>query len=158
MIIRKIAIKDNKKLETIIKDTIVEFGLPTTGTAYEDKDTLAMFEAYQKENEAYFVIEMNNKVVAGGGIKPLADGNGKICELQKMYMLPEARGKGYGKKLFNTCLQTAKELGFKQCYLESDPSMKSAINLYEKNGFKHLDRPLGTTGHTACGIWMLKDL
>lgn len=158
MIIRKVAQKDNKELELIIKNTIVEFGLPKTGTAYEDTDTLAMFEAYQKENEVYFVIEINHEIIAGGGIKALANSNGKTCELQKMYMLPKARGKGFGKKLFNKCLQAAKELGYKQCYLESDPRMKSAINLYEKNGFKHLEQPLGCTGHTACGIWMLKDL
>lgn len=157
MIIRKIAPKDNKKMEEIIKSTILEFGLPTTGTAYEDKDTLSMFEAYQDTSATYFVVEVDNEVVAGGGIKSLTNET-HICELQKMYMLPEMRGKGYGRQLFLTCLQAAKDLGYKQCYLESDPGMKSAINLYEKNGFEHLKAPLGNTGHTACGIWMLKDL
>jgi len=30
--------------------------------------------------------------------------------------------------------------------------------LYEKNGFKHLNKPLGNTGHIICGVYMLKEL
>lgn len=158
MTIREIQAKDNQKIEEIVKSTIVEFGLPTTGSAYEDSDTQAMCEAYQDANAIYFVAEADNEVVGGGGIKPLQGFNSTVCELQKMYLKPGARGKGYGKQVFDACLKAAKQLGYKQCYLESDPTMTSAINIYEKNGFKHLKGPLGNTGHTACGVWMLKDL
>ncbi len=156
--IRKIEAKDNQKIEQIIKSTILEFGLPTTGSAFEDSDTSAMYEAYQNNDQAYFVLEVNNEVVGGGGVKTLNGSKGEICELQKMYLLPKVRGKGYGKHIFDTCMLAAKELGYKQCYLESDPTMLSAIKIYEKNGFKHLKGPIGNTGHTVCGIWMLKDL
>lgn len=158
MTIRKIEVKDNQKIEAIIKSTILEFGLPTTGSAYEDSDTQAMYEAYQGTNAIYFVAEADDKVIGGGGIKPLQGSDNSICELQKMYLKPSSRGKGYGKKIFDRCLLAAKELGYKQCYLESDPSMTSAINIYEKNGFKHLKGPIGNTGHVACGVWMIKNL
>ena len=158
MIIRKIQAKDNKIIEDIVKSTIVEFGLPMTGSAYEDPDTSAMYEGYSGERSIYYVIEETNEVVGGGGIKPLKGYNEDVCELQKMYLKPMARGKGYGKLIFNKCLRAAKELGYKQCYLESDPSMTTAINIYEKNGFKHLKGPIGDTGHPVCGVWMLKDL
>jgi len=36
--------------------------------------------------------------------------------------------------------------------------MKSAISLYEKLGFIHLDKPLAGTIHSGCDVWMLKDL
>lgn len=158
MIIRKIHPKDNKTLEKIIKDTIIEYNLPKVGTAYEDKDTLAMFEAYQDANATYFVLEIDNKVIGGSGIKLLKGSNGNVCELQKLYLIPEARGKGYGKQLFDACITAAKKLGYNQCYLESDPSMKKAIAIYEKNGFKHLKQAMGNTGHNACGVFMIKDL
>lgn len=158
MNIREIRASDNQKIEEIVKSTIVEFGLPTQGSAYEDNDTQNMYEAYQGFNACYFVLELENEVVGGGGIKPLQGENSDVCELQKMYLLPKGRGKGYGRKIFERCLSAAKDLGFKQCYLESDPGMKSAINLYEKSGFEHLKGPLGNTGHTACGIWMIKSL
>ena len=158
MKIRNIQAQDNKKIEEIVKSTIVEFGLPTEGSAYEDSDTQNMFEAYQGTNACYFVLEHNNEVIGGGSIKPLRGENMEICELQKMYVLPKGRGKGFGRKLFEHCLQAAKELGYKKCYLESDPGMTAAIRIYEKSGFEHLKGPLGNTGHTACGIWMIKPL
>ena len=117
-----------------------------------------MFGAFQSKNAIYFVAEVNDEVIGGGGIKPLQDHDGSVCELQKMYLKPSARGKGYGKLLFHSCINAAKELGYKRCYLESDPSMTTAISIYEKNDFQHLKGPIGNTGHTACGIWMIKNL
>lgn len=158
MIIRKIQITDNPFIKDIIQSTLIEFGLPTTGTAYEDYETQNMFEAYQKDNEVYYILEDNNKVVGGGGIKALNGNQNNICELQKMYFYPEARGKGYGKKLFNKCMVAAKEFGYQQCYLESDIKLKVAISMYKKNGFIHLEKPLGCTGHCSCDIYMIKSL
>ena len=55
-------------------------------------------------------------------------------------------------------MQTAKDLGYKQCYLESASQLKAAIHIYESYGFKHLEKELGNTGHYSCGVWMIKDL
>ncbi len=158
MIIRKIKPVDNPFIEQIIKSSLVEFGLPTVGTAYEDKDTQYMYEAYQGNKEIYFVLEDKGTVVGGGGIKALQDNTNNVCELQKMYFAPEARGKGYGKVMFDKCMDAAKKFGYSQCYLESASELETAIYIYKKNGFKHLDGPLGGTGHYSCGVWMLKDL
>jgi putative acetyltransferase len=158
MHIRKIKPTDNPFIEQIIKSSLVEFGLPMIGTAYEDKDTQFMHEAYQDSREIYFVLEDNGVAVGGGGIKALQNNNGNVCELQKMYFAPEARGKGYGKVMFDKCIDAAKKFGYTQCYLESAGSLEAAIHIYEKNGFKHLDGPLGGTGHYSCGVWMIKDL
>ena len=128
------------------------------GTAYEDNETPNMYESYQGEKEVYFVLEDNGVVVGGGGIKPLRDYENDISELQKMYFSPSIRGKGFGKKMFNICMQAAKDYGYNKCYLESASQLKTAIYIYENNGFVHLDKPLGNTGHYSCGIWMIKDL
>ena len=158
MIIRKIQLKDNAAIEQIIKAIFPEFGLPLIGTAYEDEETPRMFESYQATNEVYFVIEENGVVLGGGGVKPLKGFETDICELQKVYFSTEIRGKGYGKIIFNKCMDAAKNLGYKQCYLESASQMKVAISIYEKAGFKHLDKAFGNTGHYSCGVWMIKDL
>lgn len=47
--------------------------------------------------------------------------------------------------------------GYEQLYLESFPELGTAVNMYEKAGFKHLEKPLGNSGHHACTIWMLKN-
>lgn len=158
MIIREIIQSDNPFIEKIIKKTIVEFGLPKTGTAYEDTETLKMYESYQNEKEVYFVIESENTILGGAGIKALKNNSQNVCELQKMYFNPKARGKGYGKLLIEKCLMKAKDFGYSQCYIETDPRMESAIHLYKKNGFHFLEEPLGDTGHSSCSVWMLKNV
>lgn len=158
MNIRKIKHSDNPEIEHIIKTSIVEFGLPTTGTAYEDIETSKMYESYQGKNEIYLVLEENASIVGGAGIKALKNNKNNVCELQKMYFNPIARGKGYGSVLIKKCLTFAKDFGYSQCYIETDPRMKAAIHLYKKNGFTLLEKPLGNTGHSSCSIWMIKNL
>lgn len=157
-IIREITAKDNAQIAIVIRQVLIEFGVPKVGTAYEDKATDNMFENFLKPTSRYFVIEHKGKIVGGAGIAQLDNYNGNICELQKMYFLPITRGKGLGKELITKCLTKAKELGFENCYLETMPYMEAAQALYKKNGFINLDKPLGNTGHYSCNVWMLKTL
>lgn len=95
---------------------------------------------------------------SGAGIHPLDGGAEEICELQKMYLLPEARGKGLAGKLIAMCLDYAKQNGYTHCYLETSPELARARKVYEQFGFKYLTGPMGNTGHFGCDSWMLKDL
>ncbi len=156
--IRKITSEDNKTLGQLIRDVLVEMGVPKIGTAYEDKALDMMYETYDQPRRSYYVAEEDGKIIGGAGIAPLEKEAREICELQKMYFLPEARGKGIGSKMIYTCLGFAKEQGFTRCYLETMPYMESARKLYQKLGFEDLDGPMGNTGHYSCQAWMIKDL
>ena len=156
--IREIQLKDNPKIAKVIRKILVEFGVPKVGTAYADKILDTLYEAYDTEKAIYYVIEKEGEIFGGAGIKQLDNFEGNVCELQKMYFLPEARGIGLGSKMMETCLQKAKEFGFEQCYLETLPYMEDARKLYRKAGFKDLDAPMGDTGHYSCNLWMLKKL
>jgi len=156
--IREIQLKDNPKIAKVIRKILVEFGVPKVGTAYADKILDTLYEAYDTEKAIYYVIEKEGEIFGGAGIKQLDNFEGNVCELQKMYFLPEARGIGLGSKMMETCLQKAKEFGFEQCYLETLPYMEDARKLYRKAGFKDLDAPMGDTGHYSCNLWMLKEL
>jgi putative acetyltransferase len=157
-IIRKIEKKDNAAVAQLIRAVFDELHIPKVGTAYEDVYLDFMFEEYSKDKSAYFVVEYNSKVVGAAGVAPLENEAPTICELQKMYFLPETRGLGIGSAMMATCLQTAKEIGFEQCYLETMPFMLDAQKLYKKVGFENIDAPMGSTGHTSCPVWMLKNL
>lgn len=157
-IIREIKPKDNLQVAKVIRSVLIEFGVPKVGTAYEDKATDEMFENFNKATSIYYVIEYKNKVIGGAGIAKLDNFEGAICELQKMYFLPIARGKGLGSKLIKTCLNKATSLNYTHCYLETMPYMKAARALYKKNGFINLDKPKGNTGHYSCNVWMIKEL
>ena len=158
MDIRKIEQKDNPAVAKIVRTVMMELGAPKVGTAYADPNLDTMFETYQKANAEYFVIENDGRIIGGAGIQKLDNGEDTICELQKMYFMPEARGLGVGSKMIALCLQQAKEFGFKKCYLETMPFMIDAQKLYKKSGFYNINGPMGNTGHTYCSVWMMKDL
>lgn len=156
--LRSIQPGDNPFLSKIVKDTLAEFGANHPGTVYYDPTTDALYELFQKEGAAYFVAEMDNEIVGGGGIYPTEGLPGDTCELVKMYLLPQARGTGLGKTLIERSIDFAKETGYKNIYLESMPELKQALKVYAKFGFDYLKGPMGNSGHTGCSLWMLKKL
>ena len=158
MKIRTIDIKDNRELSLVIRSVLIEMGVPKTGTAYEDEELNTMYEAYLGPRTIYYVVTDGKKILGGGGIAPLKDGDPSVCELQKMYFSPKARGKGLGQKLIDTCIVFAKSNDFKLCYIETMPNMEAAQKLYKKLGFNYIDHPMGNTGHCSCPIWMTKSL
>lgn len=97
-------------------------------------------------------------MVGGAGIYPTDALPEATCELVKMYLKPEARGLGLGRMLIEKCLVVAKDMGYKQVYLESMPELQKALSVYEKFGFEYLKGPMGNSGHTGCSRWMLKIL
>lgn len=158
IVIREIKPEDNLEIEQIIRACFHEFKIPLEGTAYTDPETSKMYEAYQNINDVYYIVEYKGVVYGGCGLKPLKDFENDVCEIQKMYFSPKARGLGIGKKMLETCIEFAKEKGFKQCYIESASQLKAALHLYERLNFKYIDGALGNTGHYSCGVWMLKKL
>ena len=156
--IRKIEPNDNLKIASVIRNIFEELDAPKVGTAYADPHLDTLFEVYQAENEIYFVVEADGIILGGCGIGNLMDAEFKICELQKMYLAKEARGKGIAKELMQKCLEFAKQVGYDKCYIETLPFMKDAQKLYVKSGFAYIDAPLGSTGHNACDVFMIKDL
>jgi putative acetyltransferase len=157
-IIRKIEQKDNAEVAALIRNVLIEHNVPKVGTAYADASLDCMYETYSAPNAQYFVVEKDGKLIGGAGIAPLENGPADVCELQKMYFLPEARGTGMGSAMMDTCLAFAKQAGFTQCYLETMSYMEAAQKLYRKSGFKYLDGPVGNTGHGSCEVWMLTSL
>ena len=156
--IRDLRKEDNPALAKIVKDTLAEFGANHPNTVYYDPTTDTLFEVFQTPRSRYFLAELNNKIVGGGGIYPTDGLPGDTCELVKMYLLPEARGYGLGRTLIEKCIEAAAENGFKKIYLETMPELKQALSVYEKFGFDYLKGPMGNSGHTGCSLWMLKSL
>jgi len=157
-IIRPIEKKDNKQITAVIREVLIALGVPKVGTAYADAALNDMYAAYDSEKAIYFVVEENGVIIGGAGIAQLDNYEGNICELQKMYFLETARGRGIGSKMIDKCIAKAIEFGFEKCYLETMTYMDAAQKLYRKSGFSIIDGPLGNTGHFSCPVQMLKTL
>ncbi|PMQ05510.1 putative N-acetyltransferase [Dyella sp. AD56] len=156
--IRPIEARDNAAVANIIRAVMPEFGADGPGFAIHDAEVDAMYEAYARPRSAYFVVERDGRVIGGGGVAPLEGGDTDVCELRKMYFLPEARGIGAGSAMMLRCLDAARAHGFRRCYLETLTGMDAARELYLRHGFRVIDAPMGGTGHFSCDRFFLREI
>lgn len=156
-IIREIKENDNKYVENVIRTCLIEFGANHEGTAWADPNLGRFSKIYNTDGNKYWVAENEDgKIVGGVGIGKL-DGIENVCELQKMYCLPETRGTGVSHKLMDIALEYAKQY-YGRCYLETLENMVAAQKFYEKYGFERIYEPLVQTEHFACDVRYIKDL
>ena len=157
-VIRPIQAADDAVMAQIIRIVMPEFGAIGSGFAIADPEVDWMSRAYSEPRCAYFVVEQDGEVLGGGGVAPLVGGDDDVCELRKMYFLRAARGLGAGSTMMGHCLDAARKLGFKRCYLETLSGMDGAMRLYERTGFRRISGSMGATGHGGCNTFYLMDL
>ncbi|MCE4957113.1 GNAT family N-acetyltransferase [Macrococcus caseolyticus] len=157
MQIRPIQQKDNPIIHKIIQTSLESFNLDIPGSAYFDPE-LAQLSSYYNEREyaQYWIAERDGKVIGGVGIAPFNEER-TICELQKLYLLESAKGKGISKLLMDQALAFA-SIHYKACYLETMTKLEIACILYDKYGFKLLEQPMEGSDHTAMDRWYIKTL
>ena len=153
--IRPIEPKDNAAVEAVIRSCLIEFGANHEGTAWADPDLGRFSEIYRAPGNRYWVAEdETGKIVGGTGIGYLTD---TVCELQKMYCLPQARGTGIARDLMEQALQYARD-HYTHCYLETLDNMVAAQRFYEKHGLVRTDKAPVQTEHFACEVKYIKAL
>ena len=155
--IRLLELADVPAMLDIISDSRAEYGIDTQAPLLEPADR-ALFAHYQRRRSLYFVAVLDGEVVGGAGVAPLAGADPLTCELQRMYLRRDVRGRGIGRALLSRCLAAARQFLFVRCYLETVKQMESALALYVRNGFIELQAPLGRTAHEHNDRWMVRPL
>ena len=91
---------------------------------------------YAPPKGALFVVPDATRLVAMIGIRPF---EGVICEMKRLYVRPEARGRGLARKLIARALEEARRLGYQEIRLDTLPMMGDAQALYVSLGFSDID-------------------
>lgn len=155
-IIRPMQEGDNEQIAHLIRCVIDEHGASRTNSVYDDPQTDNVFKSFLNINAEYWVIDHNNEIVGGCGFFPTNGLPEKCAEIVKFYLMPEARGKGLGSRIFDFVTDRASHAGYNRLYLETVPLFSRAIDMYKERGFDFLNAPIGDTGHSAPSIFMSK--
>jgi GNAT superfamily N-acetyltransferase len=85
---------------------------------------------------AFIVGWDDERPVCCGGIKRLGDG---VCEIKKMYVVPELRGTGLARTLLGALEDKAREIGYQRARLDTGPKQRHAQGLYESEGYLEIE-------------------
>jgi GNAT superfamily N-acetyltransferase len=96
---------------------------------------------------AFVLVVVDREQVGCGGLKRLDE---ETCEIKRMYLRPEARGKGLSRGLLETLEARAVELGYSRARLDSGDRQPAAIRLYEGAGYERIP---DYNGNTAATVW-----
>ena len=85
----------------------------------------------------YIWLATEDGIVAGTAAI-MNEGHG-IFELAKMAVAPAYQGRGISKLLIEICIAKAKEIGARKLLLYSNHQLVTALKLYQKYGFRHVE-------------------
>lgn len=126
---------DRAAIETLVFDVLREFDLQPD-PENTDADLKDIEANYLVRGGVFDVIEDDQAIVGTIGLYPV---DGEVCELRKMYLVREARGRGLGKYLLERAVVQARGLEFKQLVLETSNKLPAAIRLYVNFGFHQIE-------------------
>jgi GNAT superfamily N-acetyltransferase len=81
---------------------------------------------------AFLVGYLDGRPVCCGGVKRLPDG---ACELKRMFVAPDIRGRGIARALLGALEERARTLGYAVARLDTGPKQQGARRLYESAGY-----------------------
>src|SRR4051794_7642075 len=93
---------------------------------------------------------VDGRAVACGAVRALAPGVG---EIKRMYVVPELRGEGLGRRVLEALETEARKMGFGRLRLDTGERQTAAIALYRSAGY----RAIGAYNDTA-DLWFERDL
>jgi GNAT superfamily N-acetyltransferase len=96
---------------------------------------------------AFVIVREDGRAVAGGGVRRLEDG---VCEIKRMFVVPDARGRGHGRRVLDALEAAAVSLGFTRARLDTATSMTTAMALYGSAGYEPIE---DYNGNSYASFW-----
>ena len=118
--------------------------------------------SYGRGSGGWFLVlcEQSGRIVGSVGLRQ--HGRDDACELMRMYLRPEYRGHGYGRRLITAAVDAARAMeNIRRITLETHSSLKAARYLYDSLGFQPYVAPAHERHYTKlgerfcnCDVWL----
>jgi GNAT superfamily N-acetyltransferase len=92
-------------------------------------------EEFVHPSGRFLVAYSGNRPVACGGVKHLDDTTG---EVKRLYVVPDARGRGVGRRLLRALEDAAAELGWRTVRLDTGDQQPEALALFRSAGYREI--------------------
>lgn len=100
-----------------------------------------------------YLIYCDEKLAGCIGLRKIDDQN---CEMKRLYIRPEFRGKKLSSILVEKVIEDAKKIGYSYMLLDTLPFLQSAVHIYKKFGFYEIESYNNSPMDTS--IYMKLDL
>ena len=133
-------LKDGKGYIPQVKDLIIEYAgrlgrdLSFQNIDEELKDPAHKYTA--PEGELLVAVDDNDVVI---GMVAYHRHSSDRCEMKRLYVKPEARGRHLGETLVKEIIAHAVDAGYREMVLDTVVPLRSAIGLYKKHGFEECE-------------------
>ncbi|MBA3725407.1 MAG: GNAT family N-acetyltransferase [Armatimonadetes bacterium] len=125
---------DEPGIQAVIKGVFDEYGFTWEPEGY-NRDSLDVREFYHDQGGGFWVMELDGIVIGTVGLKARRDGR---CELYRLYLPAQHRGKGHGRDLYVFAQEAAREAGFTEMEIWSDKKLAAAHGMYTRSGAEPL--------------------
>ncbi|HPI72336.1 MAG TPA: GNAT family N-acetyltransferase [bacterium] len=131
MYIRMADNRDRRQIWDLIFPILSSYGL-TMDAETIDHDLTDIEANYWRQQGAFYVLMHGAQLI---GTVALHRASETVCELRRMYLAADYRGKGLGRELLQFALQQAEARGFSEVVLKTASVLKEALALYRRAGF-----------------------
>ena len=132
LVLRAVRAQDVDAVVVLVRDVLAEFGLEFGAGSSTDEALLSLPGSYEDHGGALWVAEHAGRLVGSCGVFPVAE---HVYELRKMYLHPDSRGLGVGKRLLEQAIAWVRASGGRRIVLDTTEQMTRAIGFYEAHGF-----------------------
>lgn len=126
---------DIENASTLFREYEAWLGLDLCFQGFEEELRYLPGKYAPPEGRLYLAF-VNDDLAGCIALRKLADG---ICEMKRLYLRENARGKGLGNMLIEKLIAEARLIGYKTMRLDTyPPKMAKAVKLYESHGFRSI--------------------
>ena len=129
MIIKAFTTSLTGEVKDLVLGVLKEQGFEFDPNKDFDLDDIA--SNYLQNGGAFYVGIMDRKIIGTSAVRRI---DNKKCEIKRIYVRKEFRGRGFGRELFLKALEFAGQ-NYSVAVLKTDARLTDAIGLYLKNGF-----------------------